>query len=178
MHKAHWGSGFHLKIDRTVEAIKDLGYCWEKMQKDVRELYFNCEIWAGRTKKPKKKIAYKHIDSYYPKERYQADTVYLSDYLVSDKRYLLTMIDHFSKYGWIVVLSDKSATTLLRAIKVWIATHGKPESLQTDNGSEFVNEELKMYLSKNRIHHIRGSPYHPQSQGAVEAFNRTVQNYL
>ena len=99
MHKTHWGSGSHLKIDRTVEAIKDLGYCWEKMQKDVRELYFNCEIWAGRTKKPIKKFAYKHIDSYYPKERYQADNVYLSNYLVSDKRYLLTMIDHFSKYG-------------------------------------------------------------------------------
>ena len=88
------------------------------------------------------------------------------------------MIDHFSKYGWIAVLSDKSATIVLRAIKACIATHGKPEYLQTDNGSEFVNEELKMYLSKNRIHHIRGSPYHPQSQGAVEAFNRTVQNYL
>ena len=35
-----------------------------------------------------------------------------------------------------------------------------------------------MYLNKNRIHHVRGSPYHPQSQGEVEAFNRTVQNYL
>ena len=54
MHKAHWGSGPHLKIDRTVEAIKNLGYCWEKMQKDVRELYFNCEIWDGRTKKNQK----------------------------------------------------------------------------------------------------------------------------
>ena len=84
MHKAHWGSRSHLKIDYTVETIKDLGYCWEKMQKDIRVLYFNCEIWAGWTKKPKKKIEYKHIDSYYLKERYQADTVYLSDYLVSD----------------------------------------------------------------------------------------------
>ena len=96
-----------------------------------------------------KRKFYEHIDSYYPKERYQADTVYLSDYLVLDKRYLLTMIDHFNKYGWIVVLSDKSATTKLRAVKACIATHGKPKSLQTDTGSEFVNEELKMYLSKN-----------------------------
>ena len=86
------------------------------------------------------------------------------------------MIDHFSKYGWIIVLSDKSATTVLRVIKVCIATLGKLKSIQTDNCSEFVNEELKMYLSKNRIHHIRGSPYHPQSQGAIVAFNRTVQN--
>ena len=35
-----------------------------------------------------------------------------------------------------------------------------------------------MYLIKNKIYHICGSPYHPQSQRAVEAFNRTVQNYL
>ena len=35
-----------------------------------------------------------------------------------------------------------------------------------------------MFLSKNRILHIRGSSYYPQSQGAVEAFNRTVPNYL
>ena len=80
MHKLHWGSGSDLKNDRTVEAIKDLRYCWEKMQNGVRELFFNCEIWAGWTKKPKMKITYKHIDSYYPKERYQADTVYLYDY--------------------------------------------------------------------------------------------------
>ena len=72
----------------------------------------------------------------------------------------------------------KKCNHCIKSIKACIATHGKLESLQTDNGSEFVNDELKMYLSKNRIHHIRGSPYHPQSQGAVEAFNRTVQNYL
>ena len=101
------------------------------MQNDVRELNLNYEIWNGRTKKPKKKIAYKHINSYYPKEWYQADTVYLSDYLVSDKRFWLTMINHFSKYGWIVVLSGKSATIVLRAIKACIETHGQPESLQT-----------------------------------------------
>ena len=69
MHKAHWGSGSHLKIDRTVEAIKDLGYCWEKMQKDVRELYFNYETWASRTKKPKKNTVYNNIDSYYSQKK-------------------------------------------------------------------------------------------------------------
>ena len=80
-------------------------------------------------------MAYKHIDSYYPKERYQADTVYLSDYLVTDKRYILTMVDHFSKYSWIVVMSDKKAATVLRAIKLCFVTHWKPESFHTDNGS-------------------------------------------
>ena len=69
-------------------------------------------------KKTKKKMAYKHIDSYYLKERYQADTVYLSNYLVADKKYILTIVDHFPKYCWIVVMSDKKAATVLRAIKL------------------------------------------------------------
>ena len=79
IYKVHWGSESHFHIKRTVEEIKKLGYWWDKMEKDVREINFNCEICARRTKKPKKK-EYKHIDSYYLKEKYQADTVYLSDY--------------------------------------------------------------------------------------------------
>ena len=81
-------------------------------------MHFKCEICAGRTIKPKKKMEYKYIDSYYAKERYQVDMVYLSDYLVIDKRYILTMVDHLSKYGWIVVMSDKKAANVLRAIKL------------------------------------------------------------
>ena len=54
----------------------------------------------------------------------------------------------------------------------------KLESFHIDNGSEFVNENHKAYQEKSGIHHIRGSSYHPQSQGAVEAFNQTVQNFL
>ena len=88
------------------------------------------------------------------------------------------MVDHFSKYGWIVMMSDKKAATLLRAIKLCLVIHGKPESFHTDNGFEFINETLKTYLEKSGIYHIRGLPYHPQSQEAVEAFNRTVQNFL
>ena len=84
------------------------------MEKDVREMYFNCYIWA-RSKKNKKKMAYKHIDSYYPKERYQADTVYLSDYLVTDKRYIFNMVDHFSKYGWIVMISHKKSCYCIKS---------------------------------------------------------------
>ena len=67
--KAHWGSESHLSIERTIEAIKGLGYRWDKMEKDARELFYRWEVCAGRTKKTKKTIAYKHIDSFRPKER-------------------------------------------------------------------------------------------------------------
>ena len=52
--KAHWGSGSYLSIERTIEAIKGLGYRWDKMEKDARELFYRWEVCAGRTKKTQK----------------------------------------------------------------------------------------------------------------------------
>ena len=46
-----------------------------------------------------KKIAYKHIEINYPKERYQVDTTMLYDHIPADNRNLLTMVDNFSKFG-------------------------------------------------------------------------------
>ena len=37
---------------------------------------------------------------------------------------------------------------------------------------------MKVFLKNQKIEYIRSSPYHPQSQGAVEGFNRTIQNFL
>ena len=72
------------------------------------------DIWGGRHQKWLKNSAVKHIESRKPTERYQADTVYLSDYLTKNtKQYLLTVIDHFSKFGWAVLISDKQAATVL-----------------------------------------------------------------
>ena len=36
--KAHWGSGSHLSIERTIEAIKGLGYRWDKMEKRCKRI--------------------------------------------------------------------------------------------------------------------------------------------
>ena len=102
----------------------------------------------------------------------------LYDRISADNRNLLTMVDHFSKFGWVVSIPNKKSQTVLDVIKLWFALHGKPDSLQNDNGTEFVNSTLKTYLEKEGVNHIRGLPYHPQSQGAVEAFNKTKLKFL
>ena len=56
----------------------------------------------------KENVVIKHIDSSMPKETYQADTALLSNYVTSDGyKYLFTMVDHFTKYGWIETLKEK-----------------------------------------------------------------------
>ena len=120
----------------------------------------------------------KHIDSSIPKERYQADTVLLSNYVASDGyKYLFTMVDHFTKYDWIEKLKEKPAIIILRAFKRWIRAHYIPTILQTDNGTEF-KKTMNQFYQENNIQQVYGVPYNPQHQGAVEAFNRTVQDFL
>ena len=55
---------------------------------------------------------------------------------------------------------------------------GEPKMLHTDNGKEFVNKLLTNWFGKINIKHIFGGKYHPQSQGAVEIFNKTIQKFL
>ena len=56
--------------------------------------------------------------------------------------------------------------------------HSYPALIQSDNGKEFTNKTLNTYLEGIDVKHLYGSPYHPQSQGVIEAFNKTVQKSL
>ena len=50
--------------------------------------------------------------------------------------------------------------------------------LQTDNVKEFTNSKLKSYLEGIGVDNIFWAPYHPQSQGEIEALNKTIQRAL
>ena len=50
--------------------------------------------------------------------------------------------------------------------------------LHTDNGKEFVNNTLSSWLENRGIRHVLGWKNHPQSQDAVENFNKTIQRFL
>ena len=89
--------------------------------------------------------------------------------------YLLTCIDHFSKYVWAIPIRNKESITVRDAI-AQVFMHDYQELIQSDNGKEFTNKTLNAYLEGIDVKHLYGSPYHPQSQGAIEAFNKTVQN--
>ena len=66
----------------------------------------------------------------------------------------------------------------MRAFKRWIRTHYIPTKLQTDNETEFKNKTMNQFWQENYIQQVYGVPYNPQHQGAVESFNRIVQDFL
>ena len=77
------------------------------------------------------------IESEYPRQRYQIDMVELHQSL--GPKYILTLVDHFSKFGYVWKMGSKAAGGVIEKLKEFFKEHGKPEILQSDNGREFVN---------------------------------------
>ena len=115
-----------------------------------------------------------------PRDVFQLDITDIPSKLQTDElaKYLLSIIDTFSKYGFNYIISNKKADTVLGKLKDFINRNGKPNTIHTDNGKEFVNKLFEEYCEVNKIKIIRGRPYHPQSQGVVEAYNKEIKRLL
>lgn len=48
----------------------------------------------------------------------------------------------------------------------------------SDNGSAFIAEPLEKYLQDHHIQHVRGAPYHPQTQGKIERYHRSMKSVV
>jgi transposase InsO family protein len=53
----------------------------------------------------------------------------------------------------------------------------KPRLL-SDNGSSYVSADLAQWLDQRRMQHVRGVPYHPQTQGKIERWHQTLKNRI
>ena len=92
-------------------------------------------------------------------------------------RYLLTVVDVFSKYAWVRPLKKKTGEEVVKAIENILRTSGrKPQRLQTDKGKEFYNTKFQSWLNKEGIHHF--STHGDAKASVVERFNRTLKGRM
>lgn len=100
--------------------------------------------------------------------------------------YLLTVLDDFSRYiiAWQLcktMQTEDVKTVLDRAINKTKVTdvlvYFRP-TLLSDNGPCFISSSLREYLKDKKIVHTRGKPYHPQTQGKIERYHRSMKNIL
>ena len=66
-------------------------------------------------------------------------------------RYLLTVIDLFSRYAWAKPIKDKTGKEVKRAFQEIFATGRKPQRLQTDEGLEFLNRHVQHLFNLENI---------------------------
>jgi hypothetical protein len=104
-----------------------------------------------------------------------ADLSSISKY--NDKyKYLLNVIDIFSRFAWSVPLKDKTGNSITAALKSLFKDR-KPITIQSDKGTEFVNTTVQRYLKKQGVQFH--TTHNPDIKGAViERFNRTLKTKM
>ena len=149
-------------------------------------MYRECEEYVKQwyecqthQKHKKKQRIVKHIWTTKWFQKYKADTEELDKSLTEEGKfnYILTAIDHFSKYAWVYPLVSKHGE-LIRDKLLSVFIIGHPDILHTDNRKEFCNKNVDNFLENRGIKHVLGAPYHSQSQCAIEAFSKYIQNWL
>lgn len=97
--------------------------------------------------------------------------------------YLSTIMDDYSRYiiHWELCETMKSEDverTIERALQEAKLKKEQRPKLLSDNGSCYVAAELKDFLSKRNIVHVHGRPGHPQTQGKIERYHRSMKNVV
>ena len=94
-------------------------------------------------------------------------------------RYTLTVIDHCT--GWVEVklLPTKESRHVLRYLEQeYLPRYGATEIVITDQGQEFNAVPLNQYMKEVGIERRRANPYHPQTNGRIERFHRTLKDMI
>ena len=113
-------------------------------------------------------------------DTWSSDLLDMNDYGIKNNkgyRYILVVIDNFSKFGWTNPLKNKYAQSITDAFSQIIKTsRRKPNLLETDDGKEYVNKIFNEFLNNNKIK--RYSRYTDKGAVFAERFNRTIRNLL
>lgn len=92
-------------------------------------------------------------------------------------KYLLTVIDCFSRFAWAVPIKDKKGDTVLDAFKeIVVKSKRKPNRLWVDQGKEFVNHKMVHWLKENNI--LIYHTYGEHKASICERFNRTLKSLM
>lgn len=118
-------------------------------------------------------------------ELWQTDFTYLK-VILWGWYYLSTVMDDFSRYiiTWELcqnATAEAVKSLVERAITITGVKHvaivNRPRLL-SDNGSCYIARDLAEYLEGQGIKHVRSKPYHPQTQGKIERYHRSLKNII
>ena len=146
---------------------------WPGMDHDIEKMVRRCSPCASAAKQPPKATLHSWPPATKPWERIHID--YAGPYL---GRHFLIVVDAHSKYPEVIPVPNMTSRQTVTALRKLYAQHGVPETIVSDNRTQFTSQEFKEFCKANAVNHILSPPYHPQSNGRAERFVDTFKRGL
>lgn len=165
----------HTGVKRTRHLISTR-YVWPTMQKDIGEWTRSCPT-CQRTKITRHTSA---PLNHFPLNPKRLDHVHIDLIgrlpISNGNSYCLTMIDRATRWMETVPIPDMSAQTVTDALIChWISRFGCPSKVTTDQGRQFESQLFHSLSKTLGTKRIRTCAYHPQANGLIENFHRTLK---
>lgn len=172
-------SAAHFAERKTAHSVRQR-FWWPTLREDVCLYCRLCATCQLCTKRP--------VPGHAPMHTYHAGTLW--EVLGMDfigpmaptsrrNRYILTMVDHFSRLTVLVPTKVQTAeATAAAVVNHWLTYYGMPRIIHTDRGTNFVSVVMASLCARLGVRRTMTTAYRPQADGRVERTNRTVKECI
>ena len=179
LHDYHSSTvGDHFGIEKTY--LKVITKCWKpNLYEDIKKICETCQVCL-MNKLPKN---FTVIPGLKPIPRNPMDKLELNfqgpyKKSLNDNTHIIVATEYLTLYVFAKPLSNSKATAIIKFLKRIFLEPGIPLIIQTDQGRNFLSDELSQFFNENGIYHSISTPYHPQSQGLVERSNQVINERI
>ena len=144
---------------------------------DYVQSYLTCGQCKPPPNTPKAELM--SIPSSHPMQRVHIDIIGPLPRTKKGNSYIMTVQCAYTKWAEAYPLRNQRASTCARVlINDWIYRYGVPDSIHTDQGTNFESNLFQEMCDVLEIKKTRTTPYHPAGNGQVENFKRTLKSLL
>ena len=147
---------------------------WQGIDRTIEDLVKSCDACQKAAKMP-----IKNILSPWPEPSHAWERIHIDFAGPMENAMFLIVVDAYSKWPEVIQMKTITSTATICELSKMFARYGFPETLVSDNGTQFTSAEFERYCQTNSISHVRIPPGHPQSNGQaerfVDTFKRTIQ---
>ena len=158
----------HIGIEGCLRQARDSLY-WPRMNEELKDKIFKCDVClANCASQPKEPIQQHDFMAH-------SWSKVGTDLCVIDNRELLVVCDYYSNFIEVSRLSRVTTSSVVRELRKIFARYGVPDTLVTDNGTQFSSAEFAVFTRTWNFNHVTSSPRYPQSIGKAENAVKTVK---
>ena len=164
----------HLGLERSLDILRDR-FFWPNMTQDMKSHIRKCDRCVKAKTQPE--IApLVPMQAQYPLEQIHVDYLTISSEKDrSQKINILVVTDHFTRYAQAFVTTSQEASVVAKTLwDKYFMHYGLPERIITDQGANFQSKLVEELCKLTRIKKLRTTPYHPDTNGSCERFNKTL----
>ena len=172
-HMPHYG------LFKTYNAIREK-YFWTNLYSDTKNYINSCKeciAFKSPNKLPPIPLQRNFIPSR-PMQMVSCDHVGKLPCTDKGNIYILSFLDHFTKYMKLYAVPNQNAQTTAEKFLDFVSIFGMPEKLLSDRGTAFTSDMFKNLCKQFGVTKLFTTPFHPQTNGQSEIINKNIKKSL